>query len=51
MQDIYKTAKLISNDLDKNKSKLQPKQRIILRNQVNLELGIYKKEFSIFKIV
>lgn len=51
MQEIYKKAKSICGDLEKNLVQLQPEQRILLRNQINIELGIYKKQYSTFKLL
>lgn len=48
--DIKKKAQKIVNDLEKTQSTLTPKERISMRNTVNIELGIYMKEFCVFNL-
>lgn len=47
--EIYKRACSISNSLKKTPQISDSKNRIGLRNTINLELGIYPKEYLIFK--
>lgn len=46
----YKDACRIANALKKNLKRLNAIQRIGLRNEVNIELGIYSEELSIYSI-
>lgn len=48
MIDIYKKACEIRNKLKKSPKVYNKNQRIELRNQVNLELGIYQEEYCVF---
>ena len=48
MQRIYNIALSIRKELKNNLNELNANERILLRNQVNLELGIYNKEYSIY---
>lgn len=45
---VYKKALELRNDLRSNLQYLEPMKRITLRNSVNIHLGIYDSEFSIF---
>lgn len=49
MIELYEVACKIRNKLRKNTAIRTPKQRIELRNQINLELGIYQEEFCVFE--
>jgi len=49
-QEFYKTACKISNRLKKDKKQLSKVQRIEKRNEVNLKLGIYDKEYCIYEL-
>jgi hypothetical protein len=46
---INTKAKKIALNLSKNLTELNPEERINLRNQINIELGIYSEEFCLFK--
>lgn len=48
MIEIYENACKIRLKLRKNQEIRTPKQRIELRNQINLELGIYEEEYCVF---
>jgi len=48
MIELYSKACQIRNKLRKNEKLRSPKERIELRNQINLELGIYLEEFCVF---
>ena len=48
MIEIYENACKIRLKLRKNEKLRSPKERIELRNQINLELGIYQEEYCIF---
>jgi|LakMenE18May11ns_1017448.scaffolds.fasta_scaffold9943974_3 hypothetical protein len=45
---IYENACKIRLKLRKNEKLRSPKERIELRNQINLELGIYQEEYCVF---
>ena len=47
--EIRKKAMKISNELSKNLRIRSSKERVELRNEVNLRLGIYDQEFMIFE--
>lgn len=47
--DFYKLAKSISKKLIKDGRRYNKEERIILRNKVNLMLGIYTEEYCVFK--
>lgn len=47
--EIKNKAQKICNDLEKNKKQLNPEQRILMRNKVNLELDIYPLEYSVYE--
>lgn len=47
---IRKKIMTINIDLERDKKILQPKERIYLRNMINIELGIYDKEYQSFSI-
>lgn len=47
---VKEKGQKIVNDLEKTKSFLTPRERISMRNTINIELGIYDKEFCIFNI-
>jgi len=49
-QEFYKVACSIANKLKKDKKKLSKIQRIEKRNEVNLKLGIYDKEYCIYEL-
>lgn len=49
MTTIYARAKIIENRLSKSLEKLNPDQRIKLRNEINLELGIYDTKYCVFE--
>jgi hypothetical protein len=46
---INTKAKKIALNLSKNLTELNPEERINLRNQINIDLGIYSEEFCLFK--
>lgn len=48
MIEIYENACKIRLKLRKNEKIRSPKERIELRNQTNLELGVYQEEFCVF---
>jgi len=48
MIEIYENACKIRTKLRKNEKIRSPKERIELRNQINIELGIYQEEYCIF---
>jgi len=48
MIEIHENACKIRLKLRKNEKLRSPKERIELRNQINLELGIYQEEYCIF---
>jgi len=48
MIEIYENACKIRLKLRKNQKLRSPKERIELRNQINLELGIYLEEYCVF---
>lgn len=48
MVSIYQIAKKIENRLSKTPEKRCEQDRIKLRNEINIELGIYPPEFSVF---
>lgn len=48
MIEIYENACKIRIKLRKDQKLRSPKERIELRNQVNLELGIYQEEYCVF---
>jgi len=48
MIELYEKACKIRLKLRKNQEIRTPKQRIELRNQINLELGIYEEEYCVF---
>jgi hypothetical protein len=48
MIEVYENACKIRLKLRKNEKLRSPKERIELRNQINLELGIYQEEYCIF---
>ena len=48
MIEINENACKIRNKLRKNEKIRSPKERIELRNQINIELGIYQEEYCIF---
>lgn len=48
MIELYEIACKIRLKLRKNTAIRTPKQRIELRNQINLELGIYQEEYCVF---
>lgn len=50
MIELYEKACKVRNKLRKNEAIRTPKQRIELRNQINLELGIYQEEYCVFDI-
>lgn len=49
MIEIHSKAVQIRNQLKSNQKQLNPFNRIQLRNDVNLKLGIYDKEFCVFE--
>lgn len=48
MIEIYENACKIRLKLRKNEKLRSPRERIELRNQINLELGIYQEEYCIY---
>lgn len=46
--EVKEKALIIIKDLEENKSVLNYKERISMRNTVNIELGIYDPQFSVF---
>jgi hypothetical protein len=48
--EIKKKATGIIKDLENNKAVLSSRERISMRNSVNLELGIYENQFNVFKL-
>jgi hypothetical protein len=48
---IYKKAYKVANKLIKLNQEYSLKKRIELRNEVNLELGIYDKEYCVFNLM
>lgn len=48
MIEIHENACKIRSKLRKNEKIRSPKERIELRNQINIELGIYQEEYCIF---
>lgn len=48
MIEVYVKACMISNRLKKDLKILSPDQLIKLRNEINIELGVYSKQYSIF---
>ncbi len=49
-KEIYEVACSISNRLKKNPIVLSPNDRIVQRNLINTELGIYEQKYCEFKI-
>jgi hypothetical protein len=50
MIELYKKACEIRIRLKKDQKLRTPKERIELRNQINLELGIYLEEYCVYKL-
>lgn len=50
MIEIYETACKIRLKLRKNEKLRSPSERIELRNQINLELGIYQEEYCTYSV-
>ena len=48
--EIKELAQGIANELEKNLKVRTPDERIELRNELNTMLGIYSKEFNVFKL-
>lgn len=50
LEELYTTASYIALELNKTKRARLPKERILLRNEINKTLGIYSEEWGVYSL-